>query len=68
MPASWRAPRHCWHPSAGGDNRELSFPDTREAGIDAGTGIAKDCEADPKGLLYAMVDKHVRRVSEGAAR
>ena len=49
-------------------NRELSFPDTKEAGVDAGTGIAKDCEADPKGLLYAMVDKHVRRVAEGAAR
>ena len=49
-------------------NRELSFPDTKEAGIDAGTGIAKDCEADPHGLLYAMVDKHVRRVAEGAAR
>ena len=49
-------------------NRELSFPDTKEAGIDAGTGIAKDCEADPNGLLYAMVDKHVRRVAEGAAR
>ena len=49
-------------------NRELSFPDTKEAGIDAGTGIAKDCEADPHGLLYAMVDKHVRRVAEGAGR
>ena len=49
-------------------NRELSFPDTKEAGIDAGTGIAKDCEADPHGLLYAFVDEHVRRVAEGAAR
>ena len=49
-------------------NRELTFPNTKEAGIDAGTGVAKDCEADPKGLLYAMVDKHVRRVAEGAAR
>ena len=49
-------------------NRELTFPDTKEAGVDAGTAIAKDCEADPHGLLYAMVDKHVRRVAEGSGR
>ena len=46
-------------------NRELTFPNTREAGIDAGTGIAQDCKADPQALLYAVVDKHVRRVIEG---
>jgi hypothetical protein len=45
-------------------NRELRFPNTREAGIDAGTGIAQDCKADPQALLYAAVDKHVRRVAE----
>lgn len=45
-------------------NRELRFPNTREAGIDAGTGIAQDCKADPQALLYAVVDKHVRRVVE----
>jgi hypothetical protein len=45
-------------------NRELTFPNTREAGIDAGTGIAQDCKADPQALLYAVVDKHVRRVVE----
>lgn len=43
-------------------NRELTFPDTREAGLDAGRGIAQDCKADPRALLYAVVDKHVRRV------
>jgi hypothetical protein len=45
-------------------NRELTFPNTREAGIDAGTGIAHDCKADPQVLLSAVVDKHVRRVVE----
>jgi hypothetical protein len=45
-------------------NRELRFPNTREAGIDAGTGIAQDCKADPQALLYAVVDRHARRVAE----
>ena len=45
-------------------NRELTFPNTREAGVDAGKGIALDCKADPQALLYAIVDKHVRRVAE----
>ena len=45
-------------------NRELTFPNTREAGIDAGKGIAQDCKADPQALLYAVVDKQVRRVAE----
>jgi hypothetical protein len=45
-------------------NRELTLPNTREAGIDAGTGIAQDCKADPQALLYAVVDKNVRRVVE----
>jgi hypothetical protein len=45
-------------------NRELTFPNTREAGTDAGRGIAQDCKADPRALLYAVVDKHVRRVAE----
>jgi hypothetical protein len=48
-------------------NRELLFPDTREAGLDAGKGIAEDCTEDPAGLLFAIVDKHVRRVAEAAA-
>ncbi len=47
-------------------NRELTFPNTREAGVDAGKGIALDCKADPQALLYAIVDKHVRRVVEAA--
>jgi hypothetical protein len=50
------------------DNRDLTFPNTREAGRDAGQGIAEDCKADPNGLLFAVVDKHVRRVAEAAAR
>jgi hypothetical protein len=44
-------------------NRDLTFPNTKEAGMDAGKGIADDCMADPDGLLYAIVDKQVRRVA-----
>jgi len=39
---------------------------TREAGLEAGKGIAEDCKADPNALLFAIVDKHVRCVAEGA--
>src|SRR5262245_32073398 len=45
-------------------NRDLTFPDTREAGQEAGKGIAEDCKADPNGLLFAFVDKQVRRFAE----
>jgi hypothetical protein len=45
-------------------NRELTFPNSRDAGRDAGRGIAEDCKADPDALLFAVVDKHVRRVVE----
>jgi hypothetical protein len=45
-------------------DRDLTFPNTREAGLDVGKSVAADCEADPNGLLFAIVDKHVRRVSE----
>jgi hypothetical protein len=48
------------------NNRELTFPNTKEAGDDAGKGIAADCKADPDALLFAIVDKHVRRVAEAA--
>jgi hypothetical protein len=44
-------------------NRNLTFPNTREAGIEAGKGIADDCKADPNALLFAIVDKHVRLVA-----
>jgi hypothetical protein len=49
-------------------NRGLTFPNTREAGVDAGKAIAADCKADPDALLFAIVDKHVRRVAEAAVR
>jgi len=45
-------------------NRKLTFPNSREAGLDAGRGIADDCKADPDALLFAVVDKHVRRVAK----
>ena len=44
-------------------NRNLTFPNTREAGIEAGKGIADDCKADPNALLFAIVDKQVRLVA-----
>ena len=47
-------------------NRDLTFPNTREAGRQAGRGIAEECRADPHGLLFAMVDRQVRQVA-GAA-
>jgi hypothetical protein len=47
-------------------NRDLTFPDTREAGLETGKRIAEDCKADPNGLLFAIVDKHVRQVAEAA--
>ena len=49
-------------------NRNLTFPNSREAGVDAGRGIADDCKADPDALLFAVVDKHFRRVAESASR
>ena len=49
-------------------NRDLTFPNNREAGLNAGKGIADDCKADPDALLFAIVDKHGRRVAEAAGR
>ena len=49
-------------------NRDLTFPNTREAGQQAGRGIAEDCKADPHGLLFAMVDKQVRQIAEAASK
>jgi hypothetical protein len=48
-------------------NRDRTFPNSREAGLDVGRGIAEDCKADPNALLFAIVDKHVRRVAESAS-
>ena len=44
-------------------NRELTLPNRREIGLDAGKGIAADCTADPSALLFAVVDKHFLRLS-----
>jgi hypothetical protein len=49
-------------------NRDLMFPNRRDAGFDAGRGIADDCKADPDALLFAIVDKHVRRVAGTTSR
>ena len=45
-------------------NRNLTLRNSREAGRDAGMGIADDCKADPHALLFAVVDKHLRRVAQ----
>src|ERR1044072_690542 len=47
-------------------NRDLTLPNRRETGVDAGKGIGEDCKADPDALLFAVVDRHVRRVAESA--
>jgi len=49
-------------------NRNLTLPNTRDAGLDAGRGIADDCKADPDALLFAIIDKHVRRVASTTSR
>ena len=49
-------------------NRDLAIPNDREAGLEAGRGIAADCKADPDALLFAIVDKHVRRVAATTIR
>jgi hypothetical protein len=48
------------------ENRRLTFPDSREAGDEAGHGIAADCAADPDALLFAVVDRQVRRLGKPA--
>ena len=49
-------------------NRELTIPNTREVGLEAGKGIADDCKADPNALLFALVDKQVRRLGTPPVR
>jgi hypothetical protein len=49
-------------------NRELTFPNQRDAGLDAGKAIAADCKADPHALLFAIVDEHVRRIAAAPRR
>jgi hypothetical protein len=44
-------------------NRDLMFPNTREAGLEAGKAIAEDCKADPNALLFAIVDTQVKRIA-----
>jgi hypothetical protein len=46
------------------NNRDLTFPNRREAGFDAGKGIAADCKADLHALLFAVVDNQVRRIAQ----
>lgn len=43
-------------------NRELDFPQTEEAGRMLGEGILKGCTQDRNDLMYAIVDRNVRKV------
>jgi hypothetical protein len=43
-------------------NRDLTFPNTREAGTEAGKAIADGCKADPNALLFSLVDAQVRLI------
>jgi hypothetical protein len=48
-------------------NRGLTLPNTRETGLEAGKAIAEECKGDPNALLFAVVDKQVRRVGTPAS-
>jgi hypothetical protein len=43
-------------------NRELDFPQTEEAGRMLGEGVLKGCTQDRNDLMYAIVDRNVRKV------
>lgn len=43
-------------------NRELEFPQTEEAGRMLGEGILESCTQDRNDLMYAIVDRNVRKV------
>ena len=45
-------------------NRGVTLPDTREAGSRFGESIKKEARKDPDQLLYAVVDRAVRRVGK----
>jgi hypothetical protein len=40
-------------------NRDLTLPNSREAGLDVGRGIAEDCKADPNALLFAIIESRL---------
>jgi len=44
-------------------NRDLMFPNTQEAGMEAGKAIADGCKADPNALLFAIVDAEVKLIA-----
>ena len=49
-------------------NRDLTFPNTKEAGMAAGKAVADACEADPDALLFALVDAQARRLGTRKAK
>jgi hypothetical protein len=48
-------------------NRDLTLPDSPEAGVKAGAYIKKQAKADHDQLLYAIVDKSVRMTGTKAS-
>jgi hypothetical protein len=45
-------------------NRDITLPDTAEAGEKFGAWVKKDARKDPDQLLYAVVDRAVRYVGK----
>ena len=45
--------------------RQMSFPDTQQAGDDLGDYIVAECNKHPENLLYNEVDKGLRKVVNG---
>ena len=45
-------------------NRDITLPDTAEAGVKFGAWIKKEARKDPDQLLYAVVDRAVRYVGK----
>lgn len=43
------------------DNRDLTLPDVPDLGKTMGAEVRRDCEADAQELLYAVVDRTIRR-------
>jgi hypothetical protein len=44
-------------------NREIEFPQTEAAGAELGNGILKACASDRNDLMYAVIDRNVRRIA-----
>ena len=57
-----------WSGAAVPASADLKDRAAQKAVGNAGTGIARDCKADPHALLFALVDTRVRRVAEAGGK